>query len=225
MGVVFLCFLCTCLPSLATLEWIDQQNFAKTKVRYRPVARFQYLVWHNKFLRGQDFCFYYMFETFFSGRNKIWGGTKEIWGHRPRMPPVATGLIRYISLPPNLNAIVGITSYYCVILKMVILHDAIKTIQNGVWFFWKEQKPVSLKKQKHLDFEKNKKTRWVEFKKTRVFLNPGHLSILFFWFCLDRTIRNKSHYYQFAWVCAAHLEHKSLILKKLRITGIWMHKN
>jgi len=51
------------------------------------------------------------------------------------MPPVATGLIRYISLPPNLNAIVGITSYYCVILKMVILHDAIKTIQNGVWFF------------------------------------------------------------------------------------------
>jgi len=26
------------------------------------------------------------------------------------------------SLPSNLNAIIGITSYYCVILKMVILH-------------------------------------------------------------------------------------------------------
>jgi len=31
-----------------------------------------------------------------------------------------------------LNAIVGITSHYCVILKMVILHNTIKTIQNEV---------------------------------------------------------------------------------------------
>jgi len=31
---------------------------------------------------------------------------------------------------------------------MVILHDAMKTIQNGVFFFFfkKQQKPVSLKK-------------------------------------------------------------------------------
>jgi len=28
----------------------------------------------------------------------------------------------YISLSSDLNAIIGITSYYCVILKMVILH-------------------------------------------------------------------------------------------------------
>jgi len=65
------------LPSLTTLESIDQQHFAKTK-------------------------------------------------------------IRYISLPPNLNAIIGrpITSYYCVILKMVILRDAIKTIQNGDFVFF-----------------------------------------------------------------------------------------
>ena len=38
-----------------------------------------------------------------------------------------------ISLPSNLNAIIGITSYYCVILDMTISHDAIKTIQNGVF--------------------------------------------------------------------------------------------
>ena len=38
----------------------------------------------------------------------------------------------YISLPSDLNAIIGIKSYCCVILKMVILHDAIKTIQNSV---------------------------------------------------------------------------------------------
>jgi len=38
-----------------------------------------------------------------------------------------------------LNAIIGITSYYCVILKMVILHDAIKTIQNGVFAFFKNK--------------------------------------------------------------------------------------
>jgi len=39
------------------------------------------------------------------------------------------------------------TSYFCVILKVVILHDAIKTIHNGVFLFFlqKEQKPVTLK--------------------------------------------------------------------------------
>jgi len=58
------------LPNLTTLEWIDQQLFAKTKMGY-------------------------------------------------------------ISLPSDLNVIIGITSYYCVILKMVILLDAIKPIQNS----------------------------------------------------------------------------------------------
>jgi len=53
----------------------------------RPVARFQYLMGHNTFLGGQDFCFYYVLKTNFSGRNKIWGGTA------PEFPPVATGLL------------------------------------------------------------------------------------------------------------------------------------
>jgi len=58
----------------------------------------------------------------------------------------------FISLSSNLNAIIGITSCYCVILKIVTLHDAIKTIQNGVLvFFKKEQKSVFFQK-------KNKKT-------------------------------------------------------------------
>jgi len=47
-----------------------------------------------------------------------------------------------ITLPSVLNAITGITSYYRVILKIVILHDPIKTIQT------KEQNFVSLKKKK-----------------------------------------------------------------------------
>jgi len=51
----------------------------------------------------------------------------------------------YISLPTDLNAIIGIKSYYCVILKMVILHDAIKTIQNTVFvFFLKKDKNLFL---------------------------------------------------------------------------------
>ena len=85
--VAFLRLLCACLPNLTTLEWIDQQHFAKSKMGY-------------------------------------------------------------ISLPSNLNAIIGITSYYCVMLKMVILHDALKTIQNRVFMFFlkKEQKPVSFQK-------------------------------------------------------------------------------
>jgi len=37
----------------------------------------------------------------------------------------------YIPLPSNLNGIIGIASYYCVILKIMILHDAIETIKNG----------------------------------------------------------------------------------------------
>jgi len=57
----------------------------------------------------------------------------------------------HISPPSNLNVIKGITSHYYVILKMVILHDAMKTIQNGVFvFFIKEQKPVSFQKNKNI---------------------------------------------------------------------------
>jgi len=157
----FLCLLCAWLPNLNTLEWIDQQHFAKTKMGY-------------------------------------------------------------ISLPSNLNAIIGITSCYCVSLKMVTLHDAIKTIKNVVFvFFWKKNKKLFL-------FKKNKKSngksRWI------VFLKNGYCSTLmvfqsFLWFSLDRTIWNKSRHYQFGWVCAAHLECGSLVMKKLRINGIWIRKN
>ena len=38
----------------------------------RPVVDFK--VWgENRFLGGEDFCFYFMFETIFSERNKLWG--------------------------------------------------------------------------------------------------------------------------------------------------------
>ena len=49
--------------------------------------------------------------------------------------------MEYISLPTKLNAIIGITSYCCVILEVEILHNAIKTIQNVVFvlFFLKNQ--------------------------------------------------------------------------------------
>ena len=55
----------------------------------------------------------------------------------------------YIPLPSNLNGIIGITSYYCVILKIMIVHDAIKTMKNKVF-------PFSLKKEPNLvSFQKN----------------------------------------------------------------------
>jgi len=93
--VGFLCLLCACLPNLTTLEWIDQQRFAKTKMGY-------------------------------------------------------------ISLPLNLNAIIGITSHYCVILKIVILHDTMKTIHNGVFvFFFNTNKNLFLvKKNKKIGLKK-----------------------------------------------------------------------
>ena len=94
MGVAFLCLLRAFLPSLTTLEWIDQQHFAKTKMGY-------------------------------------------------------------ISLPSNLNATIGITSYYCVILKVEILHDAIETIPNGVFvFFFKRAKTCFFWKKTNSDLKK-----------------------------------------------------------------------
>jgi len=61
----------------------------------------------------------------------------------------------YISLPSVLNAIIGITSYYCVILKIVILHDIIKTLQNGVF-------PFSSKKEQNLVLKNNKEKRFLK---------------------------------------------------------------
>ena len=50
----------------------------------------------------------------------------------------------------------------------------------------------------------------------------GHndFSILFLWFSLDSIIS-----YQFNWVCTAHLEYRSLVLRSARITGVWVRKN
>jgi len=70
----------------------------------------------------------------------------------------------YIFLPSNLNAMIGITSYCCVILKVVELHDAMKTIQNEVFvlfflknknlFLFKKTKKFGLKKQAGCFFKK-----------------------------------------------------------------------
>jgi len=121
----------------------------------------------------------------------------------------------YISLPSNLNAIIGITSYYCVILKMVILHHAIKTFRNGVFVFF------CAKRTKNCFFSKKQKmkNRWVVILTKAVFPNLDCLSILFV-ISLDRTLWNKSRHYQFEWVCATNLECGSLVMKKVRITGI-----
>jgi len=58
---------------------------------------------------------------------------------------------------------------------MAISHDAIKTIQNGVFvfFFEKERKPVSLNNKKRCFFSKRtKKIRWVVFWKNTGFSQP-----------------------------------------------------
>jgi len=60
----------------------------------------------------------------------------------------------YIPLPSALNGIIGITRY-CVILKIMILYDTIKTIKNKVFPFFlkKEHILVSFKKkQKNVFF-------------------------------------------------------------------------
>jgi len=75
----------------------------------------------------------------------------------------------YISLPSVLNARVGITSYYCVILKIVILHDGKTTIQNAVFRFSlkKERNIVSFQKTKKTLFIFKQKNRWLFFLKKK----------------------------------------------------------
>jgi len=62
----------------------------------------------------------------------------------------------YISLPSNLNAIIGITSYYCVNLTMVISHDAMKTMENVIFAFF-IKKENFFQKTKKIGFKKKKK--------------------------------------------------------------------
>jgi len=153
---------CACLPNLTTLEWIDQQHFAKTKMGYT-------------------------------------------------------------SLPSHWNAIIGIESYYCLILNMVILHDSIKTIPNRFLFvfFEKRTKIVSLKKN---GLKTNKKNMWIVFFKPG-FFNPDYLSILFRDFPLTARSGTSHVTIGLTWVCAPHLKYRSLVSTKLRITGIWICKN
>ena len=66
----------------------------------------------------------------------------------------------YISVPSNLNGITGIASYYCVILKTMILRNAIKKIQNGVFLF-------SLKKKQNLVYFLKTQTNVFFLKKTK----------------------------------------------------------
>jgi len=74
----------------------------------------------------------------------------------------------HICLPSNLNGIIATTSYYCVILKIMIMHDAIKTIKNTVFLFSlkKEQNLVSFWKTQNKIFFWNPKKRFF-FKKQK----------------------------------------------------------
>jgi len=68
------------VPPLVTL---------KTRCRVSRFGR------QNTFLGGQDFCFYYTFETKFTRHNKIWEGTKNLGS---ALLPVASGLRTTLAL-------------------------------------------------------------------------------------------------------------------------------
>ena len=54
--VAFLCLLCTCLSSLATLEWIDQQHLRKQKWGTFFTLKFKCHNWYNKLLFNSKDC-------------------------------------------------------------------------------------------------------------------------------------------------------------------------
>jgi len=93
----------------------------------------------------------------------------------------------HISLPSNLNAIISITSY-CVLLKMVILHYAIKQFRMGFYCFFVKKKDQENQKP---GFERKPRSV-VIFKKT--FFSSLIIFQSFFQFFLDRTLWNKSHH-------------------------------
>jgi len=65
----------------------------------------------------------------------------------------------YISLRSILNAIIGITSCQYEIVKMVILHDATKTIQNRVFVFSKKRTNTRFFQKKRNGLKKKQKTQ------------------------------------------------------------------
>jgi len=75
---------------------------------------------------------------------------------------------------------------------MAILHDAIKTLQNGVFVFRTKTRFFS-KNPKYPDL---KKRAGLFFLKRRFFSNMLIFNH-FLWFSLDRTIWNKSRHYHF----------------------------
>jgi len=63
-----------------------------------------------------------------------------------------------------MNAIIGITSYYCVNLKMVTLHDAIKTIQNMfLCFFSKKRTKTCLFSKKIIKMDEKKTKKRINY--------------------------------------------------------------
>jgi len=92
--------------------------------------------------------------------------------------PFAKTKMGYISLPSNLNAIIGIKSYSCVILKMVILHDAIKQFRTGFCDLSKKKAKTCFFKKNKNGFKKNRKACELLFLNP-VFFNPDCISILF----------------------------------------------
>ena len=74
-----------------------------------------------------------------------------------------------ISLPSILNAIIGVTSYYYVILQVVMLHDAMKTIQNGFLCIFLNHKNLFLFKNPPKPNLKNKKPDGLFFFKNGFF--------------------------------------------------------
>ena len=60
-------------------------------VKCMPVASVSGLMGAKHILGGQEFCFYCMLKTNFSGHNKLFGGAKQFEGYCTRMPPRGCG--------------------------------------------------------------------------------------------------------------------------------------
>ena len=82
---------------------------------------------------------------------------------------------------------------------MVLLHDAVQTMHNGVFVFFLRTKTCFFSYNPKNGLKKQK-NRWVGFLSTLITFQS------FFVISLDRTICNKSRHYQFDWMCTPHTQ-------------------
>jgi len=143
----------------------------------------------------------------------IWGPWSFVWrGEAHQSIPVATGL-NLPELPISDEA-------------RNDAHGASAGVKTAGYISAYPGLPYQKTKQETNDASKSQLKQASWNRTVLKFGSENHTAVIIFnsflWFSLDSLIWVKSRHYQFNWVCAAHLEYRSLVLRNVGITGVWV---